>query len=130
MEGASLQSLGLGDDVKLKELPRWKAKATELQANAVVTSTLCHLMKHQWSSLDQLIDYSLFAWGKGHAPGLMESGFCEARGPILRIFPRDLKKQLIISPFMISLPVHPPMDNGLLMIARLFFCHVCFWDFV
>lgn len=67
---ASLQSLGLGADVKLKELPRWKAKATELQANAVVTSTLCHLMKHQWSSLGQLIDSSLFAQGEAAAPGV------------------------------------------------------------
>lgn len=64
-DGGGLQSLGLGDDVKLKELPRRKAKATELQANAVVTSTLCHLMKHQWSSLGQLIDSSLFARGGG-----------------------------------------------------------------
>lgn len=63
-------------------------------------------------------------------PELMESDFCEARGPILRIFPRDLKMQLISFPFMIILSVHLPMDNGLLMILGLFFCHVCVWDFM
>lgn len=45
--GASLQSPGWEDDVKLKEIPRRKAKSTGPQANAVVTATLCHLMKHQ-----------------------------------------------------------------------------------
>lgn len=60
----------VGGDVKLKELPRQKAKATELQANAAVTSILCHLMKRQWSSLGRLIDSSLFAQGEGNAPGV------------------------------------------------------------
>lgn len=118
------------DDVKLKKLPRRKAKATELQANALVTFTLCHLMKHQWSSLGQLIDSSLFAQGEDGTPGVDGFRFLWSQRPNSEDISQRSKKaahQLSLHDLPACSSSHgqwPSHDH------RAFFCHVCVWDFV